>query len=116
MDKTEKLQTFGLMIRSLREEKGKLLRQAAADLEVDQAVLSKLENGIILPGDDIIEKLGAYYKVNSDELKVLAYAEKIVGSVGEFKHANKVLSLVKEHLANYETKRKEAKRKEKGSR
>jgi transcriptional regulator with XRE-family HTH domain len=115
MDKTQNTQTLGEMIRSLRETKGKLLRQAAADLDLDQAVLSKLENGIILPNDNIIERLGDYYKVNPDELRVLAYADKILGAVGEFKHAGKVLTLVKEHLSTYATKSKERKLKQKGT-
>ncbi|MBI5463398.1 MAG: helix-turn-helix transcriptional regulator [Ignavibacteriales bacterium] len=113
MDKTVERQSFGKHIRSLRETKGKLLRQAAADLDVDQAVLSKLENGLLLPSEAIIEKLAAYYKTGIDELRVQAYAEKIVGEVGEFKHAEKVISLVKEHLASYVGAEKQGKKKSK---
>jgi transcriptional regulator with XRE-family HTH domain len=111
MDKTMERQTFGKHIRSLRESKGKLLRQAAADLEIDQAVLSKLENGLLLPSDAIVEKLASYYRTGVDELKVMAYAEKIVGEVGDFRHAEKVISLVKEHLAAYGGTERQAKKK-----
>ena len=39
------MKTFGNIIRHKREEKGLLLRQVAAALEIDQALLSKIERG-----------------------------------------------------------------------
>jgi len=38
--------TFGEKIRQARESKGLLLRQIAAQLEVDTATISKIENGL----------------------------------------------------------------------
>ncbi len=38
--------TFGKKIRQARESKGLLLRQIAAQLEVDTATISKIENGL----------------------------------------------------------------------
>lgn len=38
--------TFGKKIRQARESKGLLLRQIAAQLEVDTATVSKIENGL----------------------------------------------------------------------
>jgi len=38
--------TFGQKIRQARESKGLLLRQIAAQLEVDTATISKIENGL----------------------------------------------------------------------
>lgn len=37
--------SFGQKIRSLRESQGLLLRQVAAAIEIDQALLSKIERG-----------------------------------------------------------------------
>lgn len=39
------LQNFGITIRKLRENKGLLLRQVAATLEIDTALISKIERG-----------------------------------------------------------------------
>jgi transcriptional regulator with XRE-family HTH domain len=36
---------FGAIIRELREKKGLLLRQVAAELDIDTALLSKVERG-----------------------------------------------------------------------
>ena len=37
--------TFGETIRHIRENKGMLLRQVAATLEIDTALISKIERG-----------------------------------------------------------------------
>lgn len=96
--------SFGPQIRALREDKGMLLRQVAADLELDQAVLSKLENGLLLPNDQWIEKFGKYYKVSADELRALAYADRIFKDYGAYEHIDKVIKLVRERVASYQTK------------
>ena len=51
------MQSFGQKIRAFRQNRGKLLRQAAADLEIDQAILSKLENGILLPNTAAVAEI-----------------------------------------------------------
>ena len=101
------MQSFGQKIRTFRKAKAKLLRQAAADLEMDQATLSKLENGILLPNTRMLQKLSEYYAVPLEELKTLAHAEKIVRDYGHYEQIQEVIGLVKELLESYEPKPKE---------
>ena len=103
----KKMQSFGQKIRAFRQTREKLLRQAAADLETDQATLSKLENGILLPTARMLQKLSEYYNVPLEELKTLAHAEKIVRDYGHYEQIQEVIGLVKELLENYELKPKE---------
>ncbi len=100
------MQSFGQKIRAFRKTREKLLRQAAADLEIDQAILSKLENGILLPNTRLLQKLSAYYNVPLEELETLAHAEKIVRDYGDYEQIHEVMGLVKELLATYEVKPK----------
>lgn len=97
------MQSFGQKIRAFRKSREKLLRQAAADLEIDQAILSKLENGILLPNTRMLQKLSEYYNVPLEELKTLAHAEKIVRDYGHYEQIHEVIGLVKELLENYES-------------
>ena len=97
------MQSFGEKIRTFRKTREKLLRQAAADLELDQAILSKLENGILLPNTRILQKLSEYYNVPLEELETLAHAEKIVRDYGDYEQIHEVMGLVKELLENYES-------------
>ena len=101
------MQSFGQKIRAFRKTREKLLRQVAADLEMDQATLSKLENGILFPNAQMLQKLSEYYDVPLKELKTLAHAEKIVRDYGHYEQIQEVIGLVKELLENYELKPKD---------
>ena len=101
------MQSFGQKIRAFRKNREKLLRQVAADIEIDQAILSKLENGIRLPNTRMLQKLSEYYNVPLEELKTLAHAEKIVRDYGHYEQIHEVIGLVRELIGNYELKPKE---------
>ena len=101
-----KMQSFGQKIRAFRQGREKLLRQAAADLDIDQAILSKLENGILLPNTRLLQKLSEYYNVPLKELETLAHAEKIVRDYGQYEQIDEVIGLVRELLESYEPKPK----------
>ena len=47
-----KLKNIAEIIRELREQNGLLLRQVAAEIEIDQALLSKIERGERMPTKD----------------------------------------------------------------
>jgi transcriptional regulator with XRE-family HTH domain len=95
-------QNIGTKLKSLRVAKGKLLRQVAADLDIDSAVLSKIENNVLLPNDKLVNKLSDYYKINLDNLRVDVYSEKIVRQYGTFRHAGKMVEAIKNKLQTYE--------------
>lgn len=59
---------FPRIITLLRKERGLRQKQAAADLDVSQALLSHYEKGIRECGLDFIIKLSDYYKVSCDYL------------------------------------------------
>lgn len=61
---------IGAILRDLRESRGESLRQAAHDLGVDAAHLSRLERGIKTPSQDLRARAADYYDVPSDDLAV----------------------------------------------
>lgn len=103
MSKSGRYRSFGKQIKELRQSKAKLVRKVAADLDIDQSVLSKLENGLLFPNATLIEKIAKYYHVSLDELKTLLYADKIMSQYATYPHADKVINLVRERLAEYHT-------------
>src|SRR5690606_38070217 len=62
---------FGERIRKLREDKGLLLRQSAAFLEVDTAFVSKVERGERKASKEQVERLAQFLEVDKDELITL---------------------------------------------
>jgi len=101
MPTREECRSFGKRIRELRESRNELLRKVAADLDLDQSVLSKMENGLLFPNQALLEKIAKYYKVSFDELCVLLYADKIMSDYAGYPRAKQVINLVRERLAKY---------------
>lgn len=71
-------ETIGEKLRHLREEMGLPLRKVAAIINMDVAILSKMERGERKLSKDIVLKLADIYNYNTDELLVLFLSNKIV--------------------------------------
>ena len=59
-------------IKSQREKTGKSLRDIAGACDVAPAYLSRVENGIVPPSDQLLEKLALVLDTSLDELLLLA--------------------------------------------
>ena len=71
------MKTFGETLRQLRESKGLLLRQAAAELEIDTAMLSKIERGDRKLKREQVVQVAAFYGISENELLILWLSEKV---------------------------------------
>ena len=76
-----KMDSLGDIIRKLREEKKLPLRTVAAYLDIDQAILSKMERGQRKPTREHVVKLAEYFKVNENDLLVAWLSDKLVYEV-----------------------------------
>jgi len=72
------MDSFGERIRKLREEKGTPLRIVAFHLGVDQAVLSKIENGKRKATKKQVELISNYFNVSIKELIIDWLSDKII--------------------------------------
>ncbi|MCF6352513.1 MAG: helix-turn-helix domain-containing protein [Cyclobacteriaceae bacterium] len=92
------MKSLGETIRHLREEKKLPLRIVAAYLDIDQAILSKMERGQRnMPREQII-KLAKYYKVKTDDLLVSWLSDKVIYEVDNEKLALKALQVAEEKI------------------
>jgi len=71
------MKTFGTMIRQRREEKNLLLRQVAAQMEMDTALLSKIERGDRNARRAQIEPLAAILELDPKELLTQWLADRV---------------------------------------
>lgn len=93
------MNSFGQKVRELREKKGLLLRQVAAHLEVDTAMVSKIEKGDRKVSKEQIIKIAEFLGANKDILITLWLADKVESAVGQDrKLANNALNMVKRKL------------------
>ncbi|REJ81700.1 MAG: XRE family transcriptional regulator [Bacteroidetes bacterium] len=91
-------QTLGQKLRRLREDQGLLLRKVAAILDIDVAVLSKMERGERRLSKDAVLKLSKLYKADADELLTLYLTEKILGEIENEELAIKALHLAEKQI------------------
>jgi transcriptional regulator with XRE-family HTH domain len=84
---------IGDRIRDLREQNNILLRQLAAQLEMDTALLSKMERGDRLFRKEDITRLAVIFRQSEDELLTLWLADKILRTIDEDDHKEEALKL-----------------------
>jgi transcriptional regulator with XRE-family HTH domain len=71
-------ETIGEKLRHIREEKELPLRKVAALLDIDVAILSKMERAERKITKEVVLKLADIYDYNSDELLVSFLSDKIL--------------------------------------
>lgn len=91
---------IGTKLRELRENKGLLLRQVAAVLEIDTATLSKMEREVKKLRKEHLQKLADIYQADENELLAIWVADKILKVIKseDDKLSSKALEIVKEHI------------------
>ena len=96
------LNHLGQKIRELREKQNLLLRQVAAQLEVDTALMSKIERGERNASKQQVIDIAKFLKANEDELLTLWLADKLESAVGEENHlATDALNILKKKLKKW---------------
>jgi transcriptional regulator with XRE-family HTH domain len=87
----QKLTTFGETIKRLREEQNLPQRKVAAHLDIDTSLLAKYERNVRQPSKELIIKIAALFKVDSEELISEALTDKIAYQIIEEEADSKLL-------------------------
>ena len=89
------------ILKTAREQKNIKTRELAQLLGIDQALISKFENGSRKPTRDQITKLASVLEINYEELMIAWLKEKIYAEIGDDYFAYEAIHQVKEEMANY---------------
>jgi predicted nucleotidyltransferase len=92
------MDSLGETIRKLRENKELPLRTVAAFLDIDQAILSKIERGLRNASREQVVKLAEFFKVKENELLVSWLSDKLVHEVADEDLALKALQVAEEKV------------------
>lgn len=92
------METVGQIIRAKRESLGLLLRHVAAHLDIDQAILSKIERNERKPTKNNIIKLAEILKLDKEDLLVQFMSEKIAYEIADKECATKVLKVAEQKV------------------
>lgn len=90
--------SIGEKLRELRESKELPLRRVSALLDIDVAILSKMERGERKLTKDIVLKLANIYEHNADELLVLFLSDKIMYEIQDEDLGEKALKLAEQRV------------------
>ncbi len=92
------MEKFGELIRSLREKEGYPLRKVAAFLDIDQAILSKIERGQRKPNRKQVLKLAEFFNYDKKELLVSYLSDRIIYEIGDDEYAKEALKVAEQKL------------------
>ncbi len=92
------MKTFGNIIKKLREDKNLPLRIVSAYLDIDQAILSKIERDLRKPSRDLVLKLATYFDTDKDELLIAWLSDKLLLELAEDDLALKALQVAEEKM------------------
>ena len=92
------METIGQILRNKRQELGLLLRQVSAYVDIDQAILSKIERNERKPTKEMLEKLAEILKLDKDELLIQFISDKITYEIVDEDCASKVLKVAEKKI------------------
>lgn len=100
------MKTTGEIIREQREKKGLLLRHVSAQLDIDTAILSKIERGERKATREQITKLADILEIDKESLLVQYLSEKILYEIQDEDLGIKALKVAEKTIKYRVTKNK----------
>tara|TARA_R110002033_G_scaffold77030_2_gene128744 strand:- start:5888 stop:6184 length:297 start_codon:yes stop_codon:yes gene_type:complete len=86
------------VLKSKRELRGLLLRELASKINVDTALISKIENDDRRPTKEQLKKLSKTLEIDFMTLSTLWYAEKIYEEIKNEKNVDDILKEIKKKI------------------
>jgi len=90
--------TTGEILREKREEKGLLLRHVSAKLDIDTAILSKIERGERKASKEQIIKLAKILDLDKEKLIIQYLSEKILFEIKDEEFGEKALKVAEQKI------------------
>lgn len=92
------METIGQILRNKRQALGLLLRQVSAYVDIDQAILSKIERNERKPTSEILDKLAEILELDKEELFVQFISDKIAYEIADKDCAGEVLKVAEQKV------------------
>jgi predicted nucleotidyltransferase len=92
------MQNIGNLIRTLRQKQGYPLRKVAAFLDIDQAILSKIERGQRKINKEQVVKLAKFFDYSEKEMLVTYLSDRIIYEIGDNEYVKDALKVAEEKL------------------
>lgn len=97
------MKTLGDTLKSAREEKDLILRKVAAEVDIDQSLISKFEKNERKPTMEQIVRLAKFYELSERELIINWYSEKIAEELKYTESTFEILKVAEEKIKYYKS-------------
>lgn len=88
------------LLKNAREQKGIKTRELAQMMQIDQALISKFENGTRKPTREQVKKLAQALSIDFDTLMIAWLKEKILYEIGSDDLSMRAMAMVREEIEN----------------
>ncbi|MFY0252537.1 helix-turn-helix domain-containing protein [Chitinophaga sp. 30R24] len=99
-------ETIGEKLRQLREQQHLPLRKVSIIMDMDVAILSKMERGERKLTKEVVLKLADIYKYNAEELLVLFLSDKILHEIQDEDLGEKALKVAEKRVKYLKSNKK----------
>tara|TARA_B110001469_G_C9424228_1_gene216077 strand:+ start:170 stop:478 length:309 start_codon:yes stop_codon:yes gene_type:complete len=99
------MKTLGDILKCAREEKDLILRKVAAEVDIDQSLISKFEKNDRKPTMQQIVRLAKFYKLSESELVINWYSEKIAEELQYTESTSEILKVAEEKINYYKAQK-----------
>ena len=97
------MKTLGDTLKCAREEKDLILRKVAAEVDIDQSLISKFEKNERKPTKEQIVRLAKFYELSESELIISWFSEKIAEELKYTESTSEILKVAEEKINYYKT-------------
>jgi transcriptional regulator with XRE-family HTH domain len=97
------MRTLGDTLKSAREEKSLILRKVAAEVDIDQSLISKFEKNERKPTMEQIVRLAKFYDLSEKQLIINWFSEKIAEELKYTESTSEILKVAEEKINYYKT-------------
>ncbi|WP_405349956.1 helix-turn-helix domain-containing protein [Nonlabens sp. Asnod3-H03] len=98
------MKTLGEILKSAREEKDMILRKVAAEVDIDQSLISKFEKSERKPTKEQVIRLAVFYGLSEEELVINWYSEKIADDLKYTESTSEILKVAEEKIQYYKSR------------
>ena len=99
------MRTLGDTLKKAREEKHLILRKVAAEVDIDQSLISKFEKNDRKPTREQLTRLASFYKLSESDLVINWESEKIAENLLYAESSSEILKVAEEKLNYYKAQK-----------
>ena len=97
------MKTLGDTLKCAREEKDLILRKVAAEVDIDQSLISKFEKNERKPTKEQLIRLAKFYNLSEQELIINWFSEKIAEELKYTESTSEILKVAEEKINYYKS-------------